>query len=70
MINYDHGKNHTVTVNLSNLTTSPVTIQPKAIICELQQVTIAEEVFDKIEDQEKEETVTDKLNVDEAEILD
>ena len=59
-----------IKVNLSNLTTNPIVIQPRAILCELQQVTVAEEVFDKIKDTDLHEEVLDNLNINEAGVLD
>ena len=70
VVQYTYGKNTDIKVNLSNLTTSPVVIQPRAILCELQQVTVADEVFDKIEDNDRHEDVINSLNIDEAGLLD
>lgn len=46
VIHYQHGKNSEITVQLSNLSTNTISIPPKAIVCELQPVNIAEDVFD------------------------
>ena len=67
---YTCGKNTEIKVNLSNITTNPIVIQPRAILCELQQVTVAEEVFGKIKDTDIHEEVLDNLNIDEAGVLD
>jgi hypothetical protein len=39
-LNYNYKKNGTITVRLSNLTRGTITIPQKAIICEVQPVTI------------------------------
>ena len=49
VIQYQHRNNGEIMVNISNLTTNSVTISPKAIIGEVQPVTIDESVFEKIE---------------------
>lgn len=69
VIIYSDIKNATVKVTLSNLSTQPVTIQPKSILCEVQPVTVAEDVFDKIEEIDKHEEVLQGLNIDESNIL-
>ncbi|MCG7878257.1 MAG: hypothetical protein N0C90_18280, partial [Candidatus Thiodiazotropha endolucinida] len=40
VINYNFGKNGILHVQISNITTSTVTIPPKAVICELQPVSV------------------------------
>ncbi len=45
VIQYDNTRNRKLLVNLTNLTTNTVTISPKAVICELQPVSIEESVF-------------------------
>jgi F0F1-type ATP synthase membrane subunit c/vacuolar-type H+-ATPase subunit K len=40
LLNYNYKKNRTITVRLSNLTRGTITIPQKAIICEVQPVTI------------------------------
>ena len=70
VVQFTYGKNTEIKVNLSNLTTNPIVIQPRAILCELQQVTEAEEVFDKIKDTDIHEEVLDNLNIDEARVFD
>ena len=49
VIQYEHRNNSELMVNLSNLTTNSVTISPKAILGEVQPVSIDESVFEKIE---------------------
>lgn len=66
---YSYRKNAHVTVTLSNITTSPVTIQPNAVLCEIQPVEVAEDVFQKIEETENKDII-DQLNIDEANLLD
>ena len=70
VVQYTYRKNTEIKVNLSNLTTNPIVIQPRTILCELQQVTVTDEVFDKIKDTDIHEEVLDNLNIDEAELLD
>jgi len=70
VIEYSNRKGTEVTVNLSNLTTAPVTIAPRSIICEIQPAMVVEEVFDKIEGKTKQEEVIEGLNIDEANLLD
>jgi hypothetical protein len=41
-VNYNYGKNKEVTISISNLSSNSVTIAPKAILCELQPVTVDE----------------------------
>ena len=50
---FEIGKKQEITVTLSNLSTDTVTISPKAIICELQPVTVTEEVFNNIVESEE-----------------
>jgi transposase InsO family protein len=40
LISYEYGKNGLVDVHLSNVTTRTVVIQPRAVLCEVQPVTI------------------------------
>lgn len=51
VINYNYKKNGEISVNVSNLTTNAVTVSPKAIIGEVQPVTVDESVFEKLEKQ-------------------
>ena len=46
LIQYKYGQNEELMVNISNLTTDTVIIQPKSIICELQPVSVDEGVFE------------------------
>jgi len=69
VINYRFRKNGEVFVNLSNLTTQTVTIAPRTVLCELQPVTIEDDVFKKNEEQQKREQVLADLNIDEDQIL-
>ena len=50
-------------VNCSNLTTNSVTISPKAVLCEVQQVTIDESVFDRIK-REASKKIFDDIHID------
>ena len=52
VIQYRYKANGEVDVNCSNLTTNSITISPKAILCEVQPVTVDESVFEKIEREE------------------
>ena len=49
VINYNFKSNGEVDVCCSNLTTNSVTISPKAVLCEVQPVTVDESVFERIE---------------------
>ena len=49
VIQYNYKENSDLTINLSNSTTHSITISPKALLCEVQPVTVDESVFDKIE---------------------
>ena len=49
VIQYEHSNKGELMVNLWNLTTNSVTISPKAILGEVQPVTLDESVFEKIE---------------------
>ena len=42
LVTYDYSKTHTVPVHISNVTTRTVTVNPRALLCELQPVTIQE----------------------------
>ena len=66
-IHYNYKNNGEIKVTLTNLTVNPVTISPKSILCEIQPVTVADEVFDKIED--KHDVVLNNLSVDEDNLL-
>jgi len=58
--------NDDVIVNLSNLTTQTVTIQPRAVRCELQPVSIAEKTMKN----NRREKILTSLNIDEENLLD
>ena len=65
VIQYKNKNNQEVVVNLSNLTTNTVVINPKAILCEIQPVTVTDDVLHRIQTEDKYETILDKLNIDE-----
>ena len=67
-IQYKYKDNGEIKVTLTNLTVNPVTISPKSILCEIQPVTVTDEVFDKIED--KHDVVLNNLDIDEDNLLD
>ena len=69
MVHYVYGNNKEVIINISNLTTNSVTIAPKAILCELQLVTIDEEVFNKIEDKDIYEDIIEDIQIDNSKQL-
>ena len=68
VIQFDSRQRKQVVVSLSNLSTQTVTIAPRAIICEIQPVTVEEEVFTKIEDNTRDE-ILKELNIDEEDLL-
>ena len=43
VVTYDQDKPHTIPVHISNITTRTVTVAPKAILCELQPVSVQQE---------------------------
>ena len=43
VVTYDQDKPHTIPVHISNITTRTVTIAPKAVLCELQPVSVQQE---------------------------
>ena len=63
------GKKQEITVTLSNLSTDTITNSPKTIICELQPVTVTEEVFNNIVESEEKKYILDHLNLDQSGIL-
>ena len=66
LVRYKKDSEGHVTVNLSNLTTQTVTIPPRALLCELQPVTVADEVFTKMkETQDPEAFDISTLDIDE-----
>ena len=73
LIHYNYVDTDEVTVTLSNTSTNTVNISPKAIICEIQPVTVTEEVLDRIEEEEldrKRREIVEGLKMDEDDILD
>ena len=60
-VNYNHKYRDTVPVHIKNITTRTVNIQPKATVCEIQLVTIADIQLD-ISDDNK-ENLFNKLEV-------
>jgi transposase InsO family protein len=70
VIHYEYRKGGEVKISLSNMSTGPVTIAPKSVLCELQPVIVADEVFDKIENSESYSSVMNNLSIDEENILD
>lgn len=69
IVNYNCDRRNEFTVTLSNLTTNTAVIEPRAIICELQAVTIADEVFEKIEEKtvdEKRTEIVENLEFDDG----
>lgn len=63
MIRYSYKENSEVNINLSNLTTNSITISPKAILCEVQPVTVDESVFEKIEN-EASKKIFEEIHID------
>ncbi len=47
VIHYSYRKNGEICVNISNVTTQSLMISPRAVLCELQPLTIDESVFEK-----------------------
>ena len=73
LIHYNYSETDEVTVTLSNTSTNTVNISPKAIICEIQPVTVTDEVFERIEEEEldrKRREIVEGLKTDENDILD
>ena len=68
VIQFDSRKRKQMVVSMSNLSTQTVAIAPRAIICEIQPVTVEEEVFTKIEDNTRDE-VLKEINIDEEDLL-
>lgn len=72
LVKYDYDNNRDLIVTLSNITTNTVCIPPRAILCELQPVTITEEVMKRKEEEEmdrKREAVVSELNIDDNNLL-
>lgn len=68
VINYKYKDNSEIIVNLSNLTTNSVTIQPKLILCEVQPVTIDHDSINKLSE-EIDKDVLDQVHVDNSDTL-
>lgn len=51
VIQFCYKRNCEINVNMSNLTTNTITVSPKAILCEVQPVTVNESVFEKLENE-------------------
>lgn len=68
VINYKYKDNSEIIVNLSNLTTNTVTIQPKLILCEVQPVTIDHDSINKLSE-EIDKDVLDQVHVDNSDTL-
>ena len=69
VIRFENCKRNEVTVNLSNLTANTVTIVPKTIICELQPVSVTQDVFDNLADDKPGADIIDEMNLDENSLL-
>lgn len=63
VIQYSFKSNSQVNVCCSNLTTNSVTISPKAILCEVQPVTVDESVFERIE-KESSKKIFEEVHID------
>lgn len=63
VIHYQNRKKSSVIVNVSNLTTNTVTIPPRAILCEVQPVTIDEAVYEKIQESKETEKIFQEIHV-------
>ena len=70
VIQYRYRQNGEMKVNLSNLTTNTIVISPNAILCEVQPVTVANDVFEKIEKEERMAEIFDQLKIDDQNVLD
>jgi len=75
IVDFEYGK-HNYVVTLSNLTTETVTVSPKAILCELQPVTITDDTLQRkeaelaeIELDKKRDKIIDEMKVNEDKIL-
>ena len=63
VIQYQHRNNGEIMISLSNLTTNSVTISPKAILGEVQPVTVDESVFERME-KETTKKIFDEIHID------
>ena len=65
VVNYNCKAHEEIMVNLSNVTSMSISIPPKAILCELQPVSIDQSVFDKIEETSFDsDSVLNQVNID------
>ena len=72
VVEYNCKNRDPVIVTLTNISTNTITIWPRAVLCELQPVTITEEVLQQNEEEElerKREEIVDGLDIDEDNIL-
>ena len=69
VVQYKYKGNGQILVSLSNITTQTVTIPPRALLCEMQPVTVVDDVIDKHVQQASTISV-DTLNIDEDNMLD
>jgi len=53
-----------------NLSIQPVSISTRTILCELQPVAVALEIFEKIKETHAADEILETLNIDEANVLD
>ena len=72
LVEYEYGKHSDIFVTLSNITNNTVIILPKAILCELQPVTITGKTIQGNEKEidGKREEIVNNFSMDENEILD
>ena len=72
VVEYEYGKRSDIFVTLSNITNNTVIIPPKAILCELQPVTITGKTIQGNEEDidRKREEIVNNLSMDKNEILD
>lgn len=64
VINYKYNNNGEVLVNINNMTTETINIAPKAIICQVQPVTIDQAVFDELEEKTTSNSVLDFVHIE------
>ena len=65
VVHSDNKNRKDITVNISNLTTNTVNIAPRAIIAELQPVTVDDDVFKEVE-QEEDSNIWDSIHMGEG----
>lgn len=63
-VQYQYKNNKQIAVNISNLTTHTVTINPKAVLCELQPVVVDDEVFES--ENEEEEKIKAEVHISDS----